>query len=75
MNVDTLSMPESIGTPEELKQAVEGLMKGAQLLTDLAAAYGFVLTIETVPKLPLAMGNYEYECQLRISHEVYRSAS
>lgn len=73
MSIDTKSFPDTIDTPEELKQVVDALMNTAQMLTDLAAAYGFVLTIETVPKLPLAMGNYEYECQLRISNSVYRS--
>lgn len=73
MSIDTTSFPDTIDTPEELKQVVDALMNTAQMLTDLAAAYGFVLTIETVPKLPLAMGNYEYECQLRISNSVYRS--
>lgn len=73
MTIDTTSLPEVIETPEELKQVVDSLMLGARVLTDTAAAYGFVLTIGTVPKQPLAMGNYEYQCELRVSHDVYRS--
>lgn len=72
MTIDTTSLPDVIETPEELKQVIDGLMKGAKLLTDLANSYGFVLTISTSPKQPLAMGNYEYECELRVSHDVYR---
>ncbi len=72
MTLDTTSLPDTIETPEELKRVVDSLMLGAKLLTDTAATYGFVLTIQTVPKLPLAMGNYEYQCELRISHDIYR---
>lgn len=75
MSIDATSLPDTIKTPEELKQVVDCLMKGAKLLTDLASSYGFVLTISTSPKQPLAMGNYKYECELRVSHDVYRSES
>lgn len=75
MTLDTTPLPDTIETPEELKKVIDGLMLGAELLTDTAAAYGFVLTIQTVPKQPLAMGNYEYQCELRISHDIYRSES
>lgn len=68
-------MPENIETQEDLEQAVKGLMERAKTLTDLAGLYGFVLTINTSPKQPLSMGNYEMQCELRVSHDVYRSAS
>lgn len=72
MSFDPTCLPDTIETPEELRQVVESLHLGAKILTETASAYGFVLTIETAPKQPLAMGNYEYQCELRVSHDVYR---
>lgn len=66
-------LPESIQSKEDLALVQGFILQGAQLLTDLAGSYGFVLTIQTAPKLPLAMGNYDYQCELRISHDAYRS--
>jgi hypothetical protein len=65
-------MPNQIHSQEELEQAIKGLKQRAQALTDLAFEYGFVLTINTVPNQPLAMGNYDMQCELRIANDVYR---
>jgi len=68
-------MPEKLETDDDVRQAVDGLMERAKALTDLAGEYGFVLTIDTYAKEPLAMGHYGMECELRLSHDVYRSHS
>jgi hypothetical protein len=68
-------MPNQIHSEEELEQVIKGLKQRAQALTDLAFEYGFVLTINTAPTQPLAMGNYDMQCELRVANDIYRSLS
>ena len=66
-------MPTQIASKEELEQAINSLKQRAQAPTDLAFEYGLVLTINTVPNQPLAMGNYDMQCELRSANDVYRA--
>ena len=52
---------------------LENLKWKAQQLVDLAKQVGAVITIETVPNKPLAMGNHEMRVDVRPANEIYRS--
>lgn len=60
MNADQLHAAQKIGA-------------AAQALSELANSAGLILTIETRPKAPLAMGNYIIVVGVRSSHAAYRS--
>lgn len=47
----------------------------ARAISELANLSGLVLTIETKPQQPLAMGNYTIVVNVRPSCEAYRSQS
>ena len=64
--------PEQEQVLADIKLATEHLLQDAQELSLRANAMGFVLTIETLPRKPLAMGNYDSVATLRLSHAVYR---
>ena len=68
-------LPDEIRCQEDFNDLVDFMMSAAQGLTDLAGSYGLTLTITTSPKQPLAMGNYDMECEIRPSHAAYRSQS
>lgn len=53
---------------QDLAQAL--LLKAHELLVT-ADALGFVLTIETVPQQPLAMGNYHMMSSVREKRVIY----
>lgn len=55
------------------ERAAEEIMKQANELVVLAAKCGFLLTIETAPRKPLAMGNYGLKIGIRDTHKTYRS--
>ena len=55
-----------------LQDEIDLIFAGAKVLCDRAAELGYVLTIETRPLQPLAMGHYEQVCELRLSNQVYR---
>lgn len=57
------------------KAVAEELGKAAVALSTLAQLNGMVVTIETKPLQPLAMGNYSIAIDIRPSHHAYRSAS
>lgn len=44
---------------------IEGLHALAASLISRAAEMGFVVSIDQVPKLPLAMGHYEHRVEIR----------
>jgi hypothetical protein len=54
------------------QQIQELIARRAQALIELAYSEGFVLTIETKPLKPLALGNYNLEINVRDSHSTYR---
>lgn len=58
---------------ETLDQAAKVLLHHANNLIMEAAKIGLILTIETLPMQPLAMGNYALKVELRNSNKVYRS--
>ena len=64
--------PEEINNQEDYDKAIDGILRLAGALCDLAFDYGLVLTIETKPRTPLAMGNYDLRFQLSASHQMYR---
>lgn len=59
----------------ERKQIEELIARRALALAELAFSEGFVLTIETKPLKPLALGNYDLEISVRDSNPTYRSQS
>ena len=59
----------------ERKQIEELIARRAQALAELAFSEGFVVTIQTIPLKPLALGNYDLEITVRDSHATYRSQS
>lgn len=61
-----------IGSPEHLKAAGTAVANAAVALSTLAQLNGLIVTIETKPLEPLAMGNYSIEIQIRPSHAAYR---
>lgn len=56
-----------------MERTANRIASAARTLSELANLSGLVLTIETSPKLPLAMGNYQIEVKVRLSHQAYRS--
>lgn len=74
MSQDQLT-PEELQVLADIRDASDQLLKEAEELSVRANAMGFVLTIETLARPPLAMGNYDCIATLRISNAVYRSAS
>lgn len=64
---------------EEQLQSMEATARkigdAARALSEMANLAGLVLTIETRPKAPLAMGNYTIVVTTRLSHEAYRRES
>ena len=54
-------------TPEQ-QQHHEQVHAEARALIEYAASKGIVLTIETRPKKPLAMGNYDFAVETRDAH-------
>lgn len=60
---------------EDIRLATDQILKDAEELSLRANAIGFVLTIETLARPPLAMGNYDCVATLRLSHSVYRDES
>lgn len=57
--VEPYRQPEEI--EDERSTLEQILQRKAHYLVDLAAAAGYVLTIERRPRQPLAMGNYDLE--------------
>lgn len=53
--------------------AAQKIGDAARALSELANSAGLILTIETRPEAPLAMGNYTIVIGIRQSHEAYRS--
>lgn len=51
---------------------IENIKWKAEQLIALAKQVGVVLTIETVPSKPLAMGNFEMWVDVRPANEIYR---
>lgn len=65
-------------TPEQLHHmelAAFRVASAARALSELANLSGLVLTVETKPAQPLAMGNYTITVDVRPSHEAYRELS
>lgn len=60
---------------DDIRLATDQILKDAEELSLRANAIGFVLTIETLARPPLAMGNYDCIATLRLSHDVYRGQS
>lgn len=54
-------------------QILESLVATVREQVILARKLGFVITVETVPNEPLAMGNYGIKVEGRSAPEVYRS--
>lgn len=67
--------PEEQQLMDDVKLATEQILKEAEALSLRANSIGFVLTIETLARPPLAMGNYDCIATLRLSHDVYRGQS
>ena len=57
------------------KQIEDLIARQALALAELALLEGFVVTIETTPLKPLALGNYDLEITVRDSHATYRGQS
>jgi len=58
------------------QEEIQRMIANAALkLAEFAFECGFTLTIETVPRKPLALGNYDLEIEVRESHANYRSQS
>jgi len=54
-------------TPIQMTQIMELIHRRAEELIQLAMSEGVVLTIETKPVEPLAMGNYNLVVETRLS--------
>lgn len=63
------------GGKEHTQAIGEQIAKAAVALSTLAQLNGFIVTINTSPLQPLAMGNYQIDIEIRPSHQAYRSAS
>lgn len=61
-----------IETEADVEEVIKELQRRARELSLLASEYGLVLTIETVPRYPLAMGNYFIQCEIRAGRAIYR---
>lgn len=59
-------------TPKFYDNAADMIFDAAQELVLQAAQNGLILTIETAPKHPLAMGNYTQNINLRPHNKLYR---
>jgi hypothetical protein len=62
-------------TNDYTRAVADEIGKAAVALSTLAQLNGMVLTIDTKPLAPLAMGNYSIQIDIRLSHHAYRSAS
>ena len=58
--------------PTLTSDPVEMLTDAAHELLMVAARMGYTITIETAPKLPLAIGNSVSRINVRMSHAHYR---
>lgn len=67
--------PEEMEAIDLVRATHEQIMEDAKRLVELASATGFVLTIETSPQFPPAMGKYDMVATLRPSNQIYRSQS
>jgi hypothetical protein len=54
------------------KLILDGLVSDARALVERASSIGLVLTIETVPDKPLAMGNHHPLITIRAAKKLYR---
>jgi hypothetical protein len=62
------------GSKEHAAATAEEIGKAAMALHQLAQMAGLLVTINTKPLTPLAMGNYRIEIEIRPTHHAYRSA-
>lgn len=67
--------PEEVDSLEKAAQVVDAIQEAAKDLVLLARSYGMVVTIETEPTKPLAMGNYNMVVTIRAGNDMYRSES
>ena len=67
-----LLKPNDIKTEDDAEAVVQALHKKAEKLVRLVQSYGMNLTIETSPREPLAMGNFDIVVTLRAANELYR---
>lgn len=74
MSQDQLT-PEQQQILADIRLATDQILEEAEALCMRANAVGLVLTIETLARPPLAMGNYDCVATLRLSHSVYRDES
>lgn len=51
------------------------ILQRAEALVQLAKGFGYVLTIQTQPREPLQMGNYDVVVDVRKDHATYRGAA
>jgi hypothetical protein len=69
---NTYIFPEVPLTKAEQEQAKRQqklkLMQMLEICIDYANQFGFVVTVETAPNLPLRMGNYEMVFNVREKH-------
>lgn len=65
--------PEEQELADAIIQEMNQILDDARALQARALEVGCVLTIETAPNFPPAMGNYDIEFSLRWSNAAYRS--
>lgn len=63
------------GSIEHVKVSADKIADMAVALSELAQLNGLILTMQTYPIKPLAMGNYGINVDLRPSHAAYRGAA
>lgn len=54
-------------------QVMLGVLAAIREQVKLARTLGFIVTVETVTREPLAMGNYDARIEVRKAKELYRS--
>lgn len=63
---------DQLETNADVEEVIAELHRRARELSLLADSYGLVLTMETVPRHPLAMGNYFIQSEIRAGRSIYR---
>jgi hypothetical protein len=67
--------PHEVDSLEKAEQVISAIQQAAKDLVLKAREYGIVVTIETEPVKPLAMGHYDMVVTTRPGHDIYRNQS
>ncbi|ACV50107.1 hypothetical protein [Delftia phage PhiW-14] len=63
----------SVPVPKPTQQMADGIRNGMQHYVEDMAKAGYIITIETQPQTPLAMGNHKPVVSVRLSNSAYRA--